>query len=328
MGRVAPDALMPKTLAEYADWLDQRGLIWPKPPQPVPAKATPSVKPLPGIRAVTWSIYGTLLRMTDGELLFDHPQELRMQVALDKTIREFNMWHSMTRKPGEPWTQLLGKYRGLVEALRMAGTDRRGGSPEIDSRIVWREIIEMLKKKEYEYDRTFYGDEDELSEKIAYFFHASLQGVEASPNALPALRAVADGNAVQTLLGNGQCFTMVQLLRSLREQGDVPPPGELFRFEHLTLSFQEGRRSPSPSLYKRCLQRLGRDGIAPEETLHVGCRLKDDLAVAKSHGMRTALYAADKTSLRATRQEIRDPGLRPDRLLTDLAQIGNVLRIR
>ena len=26
-----------------------------------------------------------------------------MQIALQKTIEEFKMWHSMSRKPGQPW---------------------------------------------------------------------------------------------------------------------------------------------------------------------------------------------------------------------------------
>lgn len=318
---------MPQSLSEYAEWLAGRDLIWPQPPPLEPAKATPYLKPLPGIRAVTWSVYGTLLRITDGELLFDHPQELRMQVAMDKTVREFNMWHSMTRKPGEPWRQMYNVYRKLLESERMAGARQKGDVREVDVRSLWRMIVGRLQQKEYQYDVSQYGDEDDLSEKIAYFFHASLQGTEAAPHALQALTAVSEAGLTQTLLGNAQCFTMVQLLRALRDQGPVPPPGDLFAFDCLTLSFQEQVRTPSNSLFMAGLKRLWWAGIEPSQTLHVGCRLADDLAVARSLGMRTALYAGDKTSLRATKREIQDPNLRPDRLLTDLAQIRDVLQI-
>ena len=318
---------MPQSLSEYVEWLDDRDIIWPKPPAIQPVKAKPSVKPLPDIRAVVWGIYGTLLRISDGELLFEHPQELRMQVALDKTIRNFNMWHSMSRKPGEPWRQMYEENQKLWQNQQMAGTKQKGDLREIDSREIWSTVVSRLQAKEYEYDRSQYGDESDLAEKIAYFYHASLQGVEAAPNALPTLRAVADAGLTQSLLGNAQCFTMVQLLRALGEQGDVPPPGELFAFDCLTLSFQEQVRIGSPSLYRRCVERLEAAGVAPEETLYISCRLADDLALAKAAGMRTALYAGDAISLRATKEELRNPDFRPDRLLTDLAQTREILKI-
>ena len=110
---------MPKTLLEYADLLDERKLLWPAPPKVEIVNATPSMKPLEGIRAVTWSIYGTLLRITDGELLFQHPQAIRMEVAIEKTIHEFNMWNSMTRRPGKPADLLLPKYGNILEDARL-----------------------------------------------------------------------------------------------------------------------------------------------------------------------------------------------------------------
>ncbi|MFQ5732725.1 MAG: HAD hydrolase-like protein [Planctomycetaceae bacterium] len=318
---------MAKSLSEYADWLDERRLIRPQPPAIQPAKATPSLKPLPGVKAVTWGVYGTLLRISDGELLLDHPQELRMQVALDKTIGEFNMWNSMVRKPGEPWKQMCRLYQKLLEHERMAGGGRQGNLPEVDARSVWRIIVGRLRKKGYAWESSLYGDEEQLVEKIVYFFHRSLQGTEASPNALRAVTAIADAGLSQSLMGNGQCFTLVQLLRGLQAQGTLPPPGRLFALDRTVLSFREGVRAPSETLYRRCARRMREAGIEPREVLHVGCRLADDLAAAKAVGMRTALYAADKTALRASRSEINDPELRPDRLLTDLAQIRDVLAI-
>ena len=65
---------MSLNLQEYAEWLIDRDLIWPDPPRHQPVKANPSIEPLTGIRGVTWSIYGTLLRISDGEISFDHKQ--------------------------------------------------------------------------------------------------------------------------------------------------------------------------------------------------------------------------------------------------------------
>ena len=97
---------MPQSLSEFAEWLDGQDHSWPVPPPVQPVKATPFTKPLDGIAAVTWSVYGTLLRISDGCLHLDHPVQLRMQVAMEKTIKTFNMWQSMSRKAGAPWEYL------------------------------------------------------------------------------------------------------------------------------------------------------------------------------------------------------------------------------
>jgi FMN phosphatase YigB (HAD superfamily) len=66
-------------------------------------------------------------------------------------------------------------------------------------------------------------------------------------------------------------------------------------------------------------------GIAASQVLMVGTRIGDDLAIAKETGMRTALFAADRTSLAATREELTDPQVRPDRLLTSLTQLREIV---
>lgn len=318
---------MPKSLLEYSDWLAERNLRWPAPPRRQPVHAAPFTKPLPGVRAVAWDIYGTLLRITDGELLFVHPQAMRMEVALDKTIQEFNMWNSMTRKPGAPWEYMQQLYQRAYDELRLAGSGRKGDLTEVDAAQLWRKILGKLEQKEYQYDTSFYGDWEEYSAKIAYFFHSSLQGTEAEQGALEVLSTIHQAGWAQGVLADGQCFTMVQLLRGLLAQGTLPPGTRLFHPELVTLSYQEGVRKPSKSLYLKAAERFESMGISPGEVLYVSARLRDDLAVAKGVGFRTALYAGDKVSLRATPADLKDPTVKPDRLMTELAQIRDILSL-
>ena len=65
--------------------------------------------------------------------------------------------------------------------------------------------------------------------------------------------------------------------------------------------------------------------MAPGEVLHVGSNLERDIAPAKKHGMRTALFAGDKGSLVAEPEQLKDPQYRPDVMLTELTQIGEVV---
>jgi FMN phosphatase YigB (HAD superfamily) len=318
---------MPKTLLEYSDWLAERNLRWPAPPKVEPVSASPSIKPLENIRAVTWSIYGTLLRITDGELLFLHPQAIRMEVAIEKTIQEFNMWNSMTRRPGKPADSLLPKYLNALDEARLTSGNRKGDIPEIDAAHIWRRLLELLNKKEYRYDDSLYGDFDALAEKVAYFFHSSLQGVEAAPGALVTMTAVADAGLRQAALADAQCFTLVQLTRALRDQGTLLHVGSLLPESLNTLSHEWGIRKPSVSLFAQTMLRFKDVGIEPSQILHVGTRMRDDLAVAKSCGLKTVLYAADKTSLQATADDLKNLETRPDRLITELPQLRDILRV-
>jgi FMN phosphatase YigB (HAD superfamily) len=318
---------MPKSLQDYADWLDDRKLLWPAAPEPVRPKATPYLKRLPGIRAVVWDVYGTLLSISEGRLLTLSLDPLRMEVALDKTIREFNMWNSMSRKPGAPWEYMFQQYKRLVEAERLAASPRAGEAPETDSAHIWKVLIERLGKKDFTWDESSFGGIDEFSEKVAWFFHAALQGTAAAPSALKALKHVRRAGLKQGLVADGQCFTLVQLARALRAQGTVTSFARLFSRGCVCLSFQYGVRQPAVTLFEACLARLARRGIAPEHVLYVASRLKENLRPARSLGMRTALYAGDAVSLEATSAEIKDSELRPDRILTDLRQIRQIVKV-
>ena len=316
---------MPLTLAEYSDVLDARRLIWPRVPPPVAVKATPSVSPLPGIRAVLWDVYGTLLRVSDGRFLVYSENEVPLQVALEKTIHEFSLWQAMHRKPGPPWRSMIGHYRNITERLSMDATQRRGDLIDVDLNEVWREIIDKLRQREYQHDADMYGDENEFVEKVAFFFHCCLQGTEARSGAVRAMSDLAAVGIHQGLLADGQSFTLVQLLRALAHQGNLPPLHEIFRPELLILSCQLGIRKPSITLFEYAVSQLRAAGISPAETVHVSCRLKTDLGPAKSVGMKTALLVAEKSGLEAPPELLMDRATRPDRLLTDLSQLASII---
>src|SRR4051794_25296846 len=152
--RVGP--IMPMTLEQYAEDLTTRNLVWPVPPTPQPVKAKPSAAPLPGIRAVAWNIYGTLLSISTGNLVLKHPQKLIMEVALDKTIKEFNMWASMSRKPGQPSEYMGQLYDRALDQLKMAPSHGEK-YPEIQTEKIWDDIVKKLQQKDYKFDAGKYG---------------------------------------------------------------------------------------------------------------------------------------------------------------------------
>ena len=316
---------MGKSLLEYAAWLDERKLLWPACPDRVVPKAQPYLKPLANIRGVVWNLYGTLLFICDGKLLQQHPQQMRMQVALEKTIQEFNMWQSMSRKPGQPWEYMLQLYNREIEDRQMKASPRKGEAVEVDSAEVWKALIEKLGKKEYTWDVDLYGDLDDYAEKVAYFFHSCLQGVAAAPNALETLMLIFNGGFMQGMATNTQVFSLAQLLRTINPSGGPLALGDLFLPSCITQSYRFGVKQPSALLMESCAEQYSRQGLEPREIAVVGTRVHEELAPAKKLGFRVILYAGDKHSLQASSSDMKDEAVRPDRILTDLLQLRDVL---
>ncbi len=315
---------MPLTLEQYASHLDTRDLPWPAAPEVQRPKAKPHLVRLPQVRVVAWNVYGTLLNIVTGQVVFEHPNKFVMDIALDKTVQEFKMWGSMSRKPGQPSEYMREIYDRVMSEQRLAPSPGEK-HPEIVADRVWEAIVKKLLQKEYKWDTAMYGPLAEYSRKIAYFFHASLQGTACYPGAAAALEHVQGAGLRNGLIADAQPFTLVQLARGLAAEHPAARAEALFDRSLRALSFEQGGRKPSERLFKHFAQQLGALGLAAPQVLHVGSRIAEDLAPAKKLGMRTALFAGDKESLKVTAEQLKDPATRPDVLLTELPQIADVV---
>jgi FMN phosphatase YigB (HAD superfamily) len=315
---------MASTLEQYAEFLDTRDLVWPSPPEIQRPKAKPHLVRLPMVRVVSWNLYGTLLHIFGGQLLFEHPQKFVMEIALDKAVQEYKMWGSMSRKPGQPADYMGEIYRRVLADLKLAPSPGEK-FPEIAAERVWEAIIKKLQAKDYKYDVGFFGGLNEYSRKIAYFFHASLQGTACYEGAAQALEHVQQAGLKQGLIADAQCFSLVQLQRGLIKQNCGVELSQLVDRSLRSLSCEVGGRKPSERLFKHFLGQLAPLGVTAPQVLHIGSRLELDLAPAKKLGMRTALFAGDKESLQATPEQLKDPATRPDVLMTELSQLSSIV---
>ena len=316
---------MPFTLEQYAKSLDRHDLVWPVAPDPERAKAKPCLMRMPQLRAVLWNVYGTLVNVLSGQLFFEHPQKFVMEIALDKTVQEFKMWGSMSRKPGQPADYMGEIYHRVLADQKMLPSPGEK-YPELHAERIWEAIVKKLNQKDYKYDVSMYGTLPEFSQKIAYFFHASLQGSDCYEGAAQALEFVPQAGLKQGLLADTQCFSFVQLHRGLAKQHCPVALDALFDRSLRSLSHEVGAKKPSERLFKHALTQLAAKGIAPHQVLHVGSRITHDIVPAKKLGMRTALFAGDKDSLQVTRENLKDPATRPDVMMTELSQIVEIVR--
>ena len=139
------------------------------------------------------------------------------------------------------------------------------------------------------------------------------------------IKAVAEAGFSQGLLADTQSFTLTQLLRAFQATTKLPPLNQLFAAGCIILSHDVGVRKPSRTLFNTAAEAFARQDIEPSEVLYVSNRWPDDLTIAKQIGFRTALFAGDKNSVQAPAAELLTSELRPDRLLTELTQIRNLL---
>ena len=181
---------MALTLEQYATYLDNascRGR--PRPGRAAQGQA--ASRALPKVRAVLWNVYGTLLAITGGELLVRASAAVRHERGPgqdDPGIQDVGVDVAQARPAGR-----------LPEAAVHAGADRTiarfpaaaRNHPESAPIASGKPSSRSCSQKDYKFDAGFFGSLNEFSRKVAYFFHASLQGTAAYDGAADALRHVA-----------------------------------------------------------------------------------------------------------------------------------------
>ena len=205
-------------------------------------------------RAVIFDIYGTLLDAAPGGVkpdLFTDP-------VLRDILREFGH-----EPPPSPSTELHAAVRRHHAASVAA-------FPEIDLRILWREILALEPGT----------DTAPLIEALEAAWHPATP----MPGAAATIQRLARAGISLGLLSNAQCNTLTSL-------GGLQ---DFFAPELTLLSYQHGIAKPSPELFQLMAERLAGRGISPAETLYIGNDPQHDILPAAAVGFRTGLFTGGK----------------------------------
>ena len=216
-------------------------------------------KPAPvKFRAVVFDIYGTLL--------IAPPGGVKPDPFADPVLRE------ILRQAGyQPPTSPSKDLHAAVLRHHAAATVPY---PEIDLRVLWREILSI----EPGTDIT----------PLVIAMEDAWHPAQPMPGAEKLIQKLARSGISLGLLSNAQCDTLSAL-------GDI---AHLFAPELTILSYQHGIAKPSPGLFQMLTDRLDGRGISPAETLYIGNDPLHDIAPASSAGFKTALFTGHPDSLR------------------------------
>jgi len=262
------------------------------PLEPHPTDAVSKIKPLLGIRALLFDVYGTLVISASGDIGLAGEQDAR--ASFDAALVAADIQASATAGPDK-----------LEQAIRVFHAKRKAAGvefPEVDILDIWGEVL---------------ASREDLA-RLAVEYECRVNPVWPMPGLAQLLEDLRQRGLVLGIVSNAQFYTPLMLEGFLDSSLDDLG----FDAECCAWSYRLREAKPSTRIYEEALDGLERvHGIEPSEVLYVGNDIRNDIWPASLTGCRTALFAGDARSLRLRKDDPRCAGVIPDRIVTDLRQI-------
>lgn len=266
-----------------------------RPLAPLPSGMEAELVDLKGIRAVIFDVYGTCFISGSGDIGL-HAACPKVE-ALSMSLREqgVEVDEAEAQQGMDLFYELIKRDH---EACRMTGI----AYPEIRILDIW---------EQWRRETGMQVNVPQLSIDV----ECRLNPVWPMPGLVACLDGLRALDIVLGIVSNAQVFTpcLFPALtgRTLEDFG--------FLNTHCVWSWRLREAKPSTRPYARVLENLG--GIDPGDCLYVGNDMRNDVAPARATGMKTALFAGDRRSLRLRGDDPLVAGVKPDLVLTHLTQL-------
>ena len=269
---------------------------------PLPTNVSPHLRPLSGIRAVLFDIYGTCVVSGSGDIGLASPYS--KPESLLETLAEQGL-----RLPPEDAAPLWAEFEACIARCHRERNAEGIMYPEVRILDVWQEWKQET------------GLPVDVP-RLAIDLECRVNPVWPMPGVPAVFHALREWNLELGVVSNAQVFTpciFPALLGSSLETFGIPSASCVWSWAH-----QQAK--PGTALYD-CAAAAMRDqfGIEPEQCLMVGNDMKNDIAAAAAVGMKTALFAGDARSLRMRETDPMCDGLEADVIVTELMQLVEVI---
>ncbi len=281
-----------------------------RPLEPIPTDCPPVLRPLVGIRAVLFDVYGTLFVSASGEIGVS--REMARETAFLEAMSAVGIGVSPEVGPH------IQRFFDTIEQLHAEGRARGIDYPEVNFADVWRRVLGDLAAEGV---IQLKGLDDHLCRRLAVEYEARANPVWPMPGVRECLRGLASGGWILGLVSNAQFYTRAlfpALLHGTAESWGFDPSLQFCSYEH-------GVAKPGTDLFHRAARALAARGVEPGAALYVGNDLLNDVMPAARVGFRTALFAGDARSFRLREGDPRVCGISPDLVLTHLRQLPECL---
>lgn len=283
------------------------------PLEPRTTTQSPITDPLPGIRAVFFDIYGTLVISASGDIGLAGEQD------------EAGAFRTALETAGIEAPSGTGPA-ALKDAIHRFHAERKATGvafPEVDILTMWREVLggeqSALHEGEGNKGRSWRND---LIERLAVEYECRVNPVWPMPGLKQVLVDLAQRGLALGIVSNAQFYTPLTL------EAFVGKPLQAMGFDPACCAFSYRllEAKPSTRIYDQALSGLAEvHGIVPGEVLYVGNDMRNDIWPAARVGCRTVLFAGDQRSLRLRRDDPSCTDVQPDRVVTDLRQITDAI---
>jgi len=279
-----------------------------RPLEPEPVGCPSQLLPLPGLRAVLFDVYGTLLISGSGEVGTCGASDC--QEALREALTACGM--TLRGRPQVALDLLAQRIRCTHRQLQLEGVDY----PEVDVVRIWAEVLAGLADQALICGGPWTDDE---LRRLAVEYEARVNPVWPMPGLESCLARLRSHGKLLGVISNAQFYTpalFVGLVGRTPEDLGFDPALQYY-------SYQYGRAKPGTFMHRLAAEELQRREIAPSEVLYVGNDMLNDVLPARQVGFRTALFAGDRRSYRSREDEALVAGIRPDLIVTRLAELSD-----
>jgi putative hydrolase of the HAD superfamily len=273
---------------------------------PIPTELQASTRKLKGLKAVIFDIYGTLFISGSGDISLARMDDRGPALREALVVAGFRVNEARPPKVAD-LHKAIQQHRQLRQAQGIS-------YPEIRIEEVWEEWLTAAKTEEQ-----ISGEGDLQTAIVAY--ECKVNPCWPMPGLAALLDSLQASRVPLGIVSNAQFYTPLLFPALLDSPFEALPfAGSLCRWSYLE---REGK--PSTGLFQRLAGDLAKRGLAPEEALFLGNDMLNDIYPARQTGLRTALFAGDKRSLRLRKEDPRCRDLTPDAILTDLSQLPALL---
>jgi len=279
---------------------------------PIPTSVDSCIPKIKEIKAVVLDIYGTMLISSSGDV---EKTDLKTS-ALLKAIYYGNYIIKETIN-SENLDYILWYYKKTIVKHQNIKKNKETLYPEVDIKAVWNEVIELFVDR-----KVLIKKHDSSLEKFVVTFEIYSNPVCPMPHLLETITFFKEKQIPLGIVSNAQFYTPYILnyfLKNTLTEDNVEP----FDKDICVFSYKHKKGKPDTYLYKLLLPVfLKKYNIKPHEILFVGNDMLKDVYAAQKTGMKTALFAGDKRSLRLREEESLN--IKPDIIITDLFQLTKI----
>lgn len=294
--------------------LHERFINLSKPLEPIDTETVPRLHGLEDIRVIAYDFYGTLFISGVGDIGIDDGN-INADL-LRKTLENSGVKITDDSAGSAGFSIYNQVVEKQIQTLKKDGIEY----PEPDIREVWKEVLDKMEEKKLIQPPATSSIQDIVSVE----FEARMNPVWTMSDAVDTLKHFKENSFTQGIISNSQFYTPIVLEaltgHSLSDLG--------FEEKLLHWSFEEKLKKPGLRFYQDFVDKLEAfdKGLSPFNVLFVGNDMLKDVYPAHHFGMRTALFAGDKRSLKWRRDDPRCDDVIPDLIITSLSQLKSCVK--